>query len=63
LEGVAYLTNSFGHFIAPAFGNRVFPFLAVSALGEISFCLCLLILGVNLQRWHQQAGTQTSLAI
>jgi hypothetical protein len=56
IEGVLYLTNSFAHFIAPAFGDRVFPFLAASGIAEISFCLWLLIAGVNVQRWNEQAA-------
>jgi len=56
IEGAAYLANSFGHFIAPAFGDRIFPFLFVSGLAELSFCLCLLIFGVNVQRWNEQAA-------
>jgi hypothetical protein len=53
-EGLCYLTNSFAHFIAPAVGDRVFPFLLVSGLAEVSFCLTLLIAGVNVQRWKEQ---------
>lgn len=55
IEGGAYLLNSFGHFIAPAFGDRVFPFLLASAIAEISFCLTLLIAGVDASRWKEQA--------
>ena len=54
LEGALYLTNSFAHFLAPAVGDRVFPFLAVSGLGEVSFCICLLTYGVNAKRWWAQ---------
>jgi hypothetical protein len=56
IEGVLYLTNSFTHFIAPGIGDRVFPFLAASGIAEISFCLWLLIVGVNVQRWKEQAA-------
>lgn len=56
LEGALYLTNSFAHFIAPTVGDRVFPFLALSGLGEISFCASLLIAGVNVARWREHAG-------
>jgi hypothetical protein len=56
LEGALYLTNSFAHFLAPAVGARVFPFLAVSGIAEVSFCLCLLLVGVNVPRWKQQAA-------
>jgi hypothetical protein len=54
VEGALYLTNSFAHFIAPAFGDRIFPFLAVSGLAEVSFCLWLLIVGLNVRRWREQ---------
>ena len=54
IQGVAYLTNSFAHFIAPAVGAKVFPFLLVSGIAEVSFCLTLLIVGVNVQRWQEQ---------
>lgn len=56
IEGILYLTNSFAHFIAPAVGERVFPFLAASGIAEVSFCLTLLIAGVNVQRWKEQRG-------
>jgi hypothetical protein len=55
IEGVAYLLNSFGHFISPPFGNRIFPFLLVCGIAELTFCLTLLIAGVDAQRWRQQA--------
>jgi uncharacterized protein DUF4386 len=54
IEGVAYLTNSFAHFLSPPFGSRLFPFLLVAGLAEISFCLALLIAGVNVTRWNEQ---------
>lgn len=54
IEGAAYLVNSFAHFIAPAVGAKVFPFLFVSGIAEVSFCLALLIGGVNAQRWQAQ---------
>ena len=58
LEGGAYLLNSFAHFLAPPIGDRVFPFLMVSGIAEISFCLWLLIVGVNGQKWRAQADEQ-----
>ena len=54
IQGAAYLTNSFAHFIAPAVGAKVFPFLLVSGIAEVSFCLTLLIAAVNVQRWQEQ---------
>jgi hypothetical protein len=56
LQGSLYLVNSFAGFISPAAGARIFPFLAASALGgEISFCLWLLVVGLNVARWREQA--------
>jgi hypothetical protein len=56
LEGAAYLLNSFGHFMSPPFGARVFPFLLVTGIAELSFCLTLLVAGVNEHRWRDQAA-------
>jgi Domain of unknown function (DUF4386) len=56
IEGLCYLTNSFAQFLAPAFAARVFPFLMASAVAEVSLCLWLLVIGVNVQRWKEQAS-------
>jgi uncharacterized protein DUF4386 len=55
IEGVFYLVNSFANFLSPAVADRVFPFLAASAIAEILFCLWLLVMGVNEKRWKEQA--------
>ena len=56
LQGALYLVNSFASFISPAAGAKVFPFLAASAAGgEVSFCLWLLVVGLNVDRWNEQA--------
>ena len=55
IEGVFYLVNSFANFLAPAIADRVFPFLAASAIAEILLCLWLLVMGVNQERWKEQA--------
>lgn len=57
IEGALYLTNSFAHFFDPAVGARVFPFLLLSGLAEVSFCLTLLSYGVNVQHWSDQAAS------
>jgi Domain of unknown function (DUF4386) len=56
IEGLCYLINSFANFLAPAFAARFFPVLAASAIAEISLCLWLLVMGVNVQRWKEQAA-------
>ncbi len=56
IEGTLYLVNSFANFLSPAVAAHVFPFLMVSGLAEVSFCLWLLVMGVNVPRWRQQAA-------
>src|SRR5712692_3819022 len=57
IAGVCYLTNSFALILAPAVANRIFPAILVPAfVGEASLCLWLLVKGVNVQRWKEQAS-------
>jgi hypothetical protein len=43
-------------FLLPPLAHRMFPFIAAaSAIGELPLQLWLLIMGVNAQRWHEQA--------
>jgi hypothetical protein len=56
IEGVFYFLNSYSMFLAPKFAPRIFRFLAASAIAEISLCLWLLVMGVNVQRWKELAG-------
>ncbi|MBV9962784.1 MAG: DUF4386 domain-containing protein [Parafilimonas sp.] len=54
IGGLCYLVNSFASFIAPQFAASLFPFIQVpSGLAELSFCLTLLIAGVNKLKWEQ----------
>ncbi len=56
-QGLCYLTNSFVDFLAPGLASLAFSILAISAVGEISLCLWLLVMGVNVQRWKEQASS------
>ena len=57
IAGLCYLTNSFALILAPTFANRIFPAILVPAfVGEASLCLWLLVKGVNVQRWKEQAS-------
>ena len=50
--GLAWLTS-----LSPPFANYLSPYnLAVGALAELTLTLWLLVMGVNAQRWKEQAG-------
>jgi hypothetical protein len=62
IAGLSYLTNSFTLLLAPAFASIIVPAILLPALiGELSLCLWLLLKGVNLQRWNEQAGASARL--
>ena len=57
IAGLSYLMDSFALILAPTFANRIFPAVLVPAfVGEASLCLWLLVKGVNVQRWKEQAS-------
>ncbi len=52
IAGLCYLTNSLASFLSPAFARQLFPYiLAPSFIGELSVCLWLLVMGVNVPKW------------
>jgi hypothetical protein len=58
IAGVCYLINSFANFLSPAFAGHLFPYILLPCLvAEGSLMLWLLVTGVNVQRWRQQAST------
>ena len=57
IGALAYLTYSFASFLSPAFAARLVPYIQLPSLvGEASLCLSLLVIGVNVQRWREQAS-------
>jgi hypothetical protein len=57
IAGLCYLTNSFALILAPQFAYIIFPPILVPAfIGELSFCLWLIVKGVNLPKWNQRLG-------
>lgn len=56
LAGVCYLVNSFAMVLSPPLANLLFPAILLPALlGESSFCLWLLIKGVDIVGWARMA--------
>lgn len=56
IAGLSYLTNSFTLILAPAYAGTILPILVLALIGESSFCLWLLVKGVNLPKWKEQVG-------
>lgn len=55
LAGLSYLIACFSQFFAPEFADIITPGILIPALiGESSFCLCLLVKGVNLVKWNEK---------
>ena len=57
IAGLSYLTNSFALVLAPAFADMISPAVLVPAfIGEMSLCLWLIVRGVNVASWNEQAS-------
>ena len=56
IAGLSYLTNSFTLILAPAYAATVLPILALALIGELSFCLWLIVKGVNVLKWEKRAA-------
>lgn len=55
IAGVSYLTNSFTLILAPTYAMLISPILVLSFIGELSFCLWLIVKGVNVAKWNERA--------
>lgn len=57
LGGLCYLSNSFVFFLAPSVSGSLFPWILLPCfVAELSLALWLLVKGVNVQRWKEQAA-------
>ena len=57
IGALCYLTYSFASFLSPGFAAHLVPSIQLPSLvGEGSFSLWLLIVGVNVQRWTERAS-------
>jgi len=60
LAGLCYLIACFAALLAPTFANVITPAILIPALiGETTFCLWLLIKGVNVVKWKERTSIQT----
>jgi len=57
IGGTCYVIVSFANFLAPSFGPRLLPFLMpIALIGEGALGGWLLIKGVDVQSWNEQAS-------
>jgi hypothetical protein len=58
ISGLCYLANSFANLLSPPLQDYLYPYILLpSGVAELSLCLWLLVVGVNVQRWKEQAST------
>ncbi len=56
IAGVCYLTNSFANFLSPEFAAHLVPYILIPGVVEILLALWLFVMGVNAERWKEQAS-------
>lgn len=57
LGGLGWLTLGLASLLSPPFASYLFPYIMIPGIiGETSLTLWLLAIGVNAQRWQEQAG-------
>jgi hypothetical protein len=62
IGGLCYLIYSFASFLSPGFAAHLVPYIQLpSGIAELSLCLWLLVMGVNVSRWEQQASAAREL--
>lgn len=53
IAGASYLLDGFALILAPSFADALFPWILLPAfVGESSFCLWLLIKGIDVEKWN-----------
>ena len=62
IDALAYLVYGFADLLAPGFAAHLVPWIQLPApLSEGSFCLWLLVVGVNVERWKEQASAASRM--
>jgi hypothetical protein len=58
IAGLSYLVACFAALFAPTFANQITPAILIPPfIGELTLCLWLLIMGVNVAKWNERVGT------
>jgi len=62
VAGLSYLTACFAALFAPTIADLIIPAILVPPLiGESSFCLWLLVKGVNITKWKERVSMATGI--
>jgi len=57
IGGLAYMVNGFVLVLAPGLAGQIFSIIVIPAfVGETSFCLWLIVKGVNVEKWNAKIG-------
>jgi hypothetical protein len=56
ISGVCYLINCFANFLSPTFAAHLLPYILFPGGAELLLALWLAVVGVNAQRWKEQAS-------
>jgi len=60
ISGLCYEINNFATFLFPAFAAHLVPYILLPGIAELLLALWLVVLGVNVQRWKEQASATRS---
>lgn len=54
IGGLCFLTSSFSMFLLPTFATRLPDITMLGGIGELSLCLWLIVMGVNVPKWEEK---------
>ncbi len=56
ISGLCYQIDNFASFLSPAFAAHLLPYILLPGVAELLLARWLVVMGVNVPRWQEQAG-------